>query len=229
MLKVHAFLVKLPELSDEAFFAHWRHPHGTMTRRIPQFRRYVQNHGLGNPPAVPGFACGPWLGMPVIWVDDFEALAAANAHPNYPELDADADEMYVRSALAWSMGREIVLTPQAAGAATMPVKALLLLKAGPTAIDEPALRSLLARLRDLLPEETGLRATLPGSAEAAGPFDAIVEISFDDRARFDAAWGDGAAIATEVNRIADPDATKAMLAREERVIWPDDATGGDQA
>lgn len=221
-MKAMAFLVKLPELTDAAFFAHWRHPHGTMTRRIPQFRRYVQNHRIGD---VPGLAGGDWLGVPAIWVDDLASLAAAQAHPDYAPLDADGDKMYIRDRALWLVGDETVLAGQQAGADTMPVKAMLLIGDGSTPIAADAADELARRLADALPDSAGASATVPADPTAHSACAALVEISFPDRAAFDAAWGDGDAVLPLIADAADLSSCHGLLVREERVIWPDAAAG----
>lgn len=66
MLKVFALLTKLDALDRAGFGAHWRHPHGTLTKRMPQVRRYVQN--LVEPGITPtGLAPASWSGVAAIW------------------------------------------------------------------------------------------------------------------------------------------------------------------
>lgn len=217
MIKALAFLVKLPRLSDAAFFAHWRHPHGTMTRRIPQFRRYVQNHRIGD---LPGFATGPWLGVPAIWLDDLSALAEAQLHPEYAPLDADGDNMYIRDRTAWLVGSETNVKAQAADAASMPIKAILLLGNGSAPADAAAVLNLTNELAETLSGITGASVTMPVDLTAPAPCAALIELSFGDRAAFDAAWHDGRDVVDSVARLTDLPNSHGILAREERVIWP---------
>jgi hypothetical protein len=56
-VKVFAFLPRRSDLTSEEFHAHWRHPHGTLAKRIDTFTAYHQAHrvkvegvsGLGSP------------------------------------------------------------------------------------------------------------------------------------------------------------------------------------
>lgn len=226
MLKVHAFLVKLPHLSDAAFFALWRHPHGTLTRRIPQFRRYVQNHGIGGSPSLPGLNAGPWLGTPTIWLDNPGDLAKARSHPAYALLDADGDAFYDRASLEWFIGRETVLAPQAGGASSAPVKVMLLLRRSSALLTLKRLTSLADGIAPLLSGLAGVSVTLPVDRAAAAPCDAIMELSFPDLESYSAAWGNGARICPAIADVADLAASRALLAREERVIWPDSEREG---
>lgn len=217
MIKALAFLVKLPRLSDTAFFAHWRHPHGTMTRRIPQFRRYVQNHRIGD---LPGLVPGPWLGVPAIWLNDLAALDEAQAHPDYAPLDADGDNMYVRSLTGWLTGIETVVHAQKSGAAAMPVKAMLLLGNGCAPADAAAVKILAAQFAAELPGLIDASATLPSDPAAPAPCAALIELSFNNFSAFDAAWGNGKSVLESMASIANISTSHGILVREERVIWP---------
>lgn len=221
MLKVHAFLVKLPHLSDAEFFAHWRHPHGTLTRRIPQFMRYVQNHGIGALPAVPGLAVGPWLGMPAIWVENLDALARATAHPAYALLDADGGAFYNRDALEWLVGRETIIAPQAVGANCGPVKIMLLLQRQSALLTLKRIAGVAEKIGAVLSDLSGISVTLPIDRAAEAPCDAIIELSFPDLERCLAAWGSGEQARPIIAEIADLETSQGLLVREERVIWPE--------
>jgi hypothetical protein len=226
MLKVHAFLVKLPHLSDAEFFAHWRHPHGTLTRRIPQFTRYVQNHGIGSSPAVPGFAVGPWLGMPAIWVDNPDALARAAAHPAYALLEADGGAFYDCSRLEWLVGRETIIARHAAGANCSPVKVMLLLKRQSAPLTLKRIAGLAETVGASLPGLSGISLTLPVDRTADAPCDAIIEFSFPDLERCLVAWGSGDEMRPVIAQVANLETSKGLLVREERVIWPDSEREG---
>jgi uncharacterized protein (TIGR02118 family) len=44
MIKFFGLIPRRPDLSPEEFHDHYRHPHGTLGKRIPRFRGYVQSH-----------------------------------------------------------------------------------------------------------------------------------------------------------------------------------------
>jgi len=209
--------VKLPELTDSQFFDHWRDPHGTMTRRIPQFRRYAQNHGAAPRAEVPGLASTPYLGIATVWVDRIEDLVAANADPNFPPLDADGDKMYDRSQLAWLIGQETIVRLPPPLADWRPAKILLLLKSGANPLDAEAMRLLAGRAIDSFPTLAGLAWVLP--LEAGAPFDAIIELTFADQIALAAAWGKGGFL-TDIKGPVDLASSRGFRANEERVIWP---------
>lgn len=94
MIKTYAFLVKKQGIDDDQFHRHWRDPHGVMTAKIPQFTRYVQNHGIGPHCIVPHLPAVPYLGVPVIWTRDLQGLADSAVHPDRPPLDADGHHFY---------------------------------------------------------------------------------------------------------------------------------------
>ena len=53
------------------------------------------------------------------------------------------------------------------------------------------------------------------------PFDGVIELSYQDSARFEKAWRRaGPALLERLSKVADLDASRGFLAREERVIWP---------
>jgi hypothetical protein len=49
MIKFFGLIPRRPDISSEEFHDHYRHPHGTLGRRIPGFRGYVQAHQFTSP------------------------------------------------------------------------------------------------------------------------------------------------------------------------------------
>jgi len=221
-VKVYAFIVKKPGLTDEQFHAHWRDPHGTLTTRLPYFRRYIQNHGIGSVPTLPGLAPTPYLGIPTVWVDRLSDLEAAGADPLYAPLDRDIDELYIRDQAAWLFTREFVRCASPADRAFVPVKAQVFVRQRPGIPDFERHLAEFAKSVGSLPGVIGLSAALPVDSGDAPMFDGVVEVSFADQAQFEAAWGkDGPADALALlDSFADRAASRGFLAQEERVIWP---------
>jgi uncharacterized protein (TIGR02118 family) len=46
MIKFFGLIPRRPDLSSDEFHDHYRHPHGTLGKRIPGFRGYVQSHQM---------------------------------------------------------------------------------------------------------------------------------------------------------------------------------------
>lgn len=219
MLKIYAFLAKLPQLSDEQFHAHWRDPHGTLTKRIPQFTRYVQNHGVGPQAELEGLEATPFLGIPTIWVRDEQDLAAAQSEPAYAPLDADGDKLYDRSRIAWLMTREHVVVPQDPEPGSARERALVLLSKRESAIGPENCQAAIAALRRSLPDVVGASYALALPEFGDPPFDAVLEIDFADAQALDRDWPQAWASAKdEISAFADLNSSFGFRAVAERVI-----------
>jgi uncharacterized protein (TIGR02118 family) len=212
MIKVYAFITKLVALSEEQFLAHWGDPHGVLTQRIPQFRRYVQNQRVHG---VAGFANGSWDGIATIWLDNLEKLDDAMAHPHYPQLDADGDLLYQRDRLAWLIAEETVVAQAEGDANAEPAKLMLFIANGNGKLS-------VAKLR-----ETMEAADVPGVAGRAfamaiedQPYAAALEYGFADIAALDKALA-RALPATFLPEGVDAADITALAMRERRVIWPE--------
>lgn len=228
-VKVFAFIAKRTDLSDEQFHAHWRRPHGELARKVPQIRRYHQNHGIGAVPTVPGLATTPYLGIATIWVRDLPTLGKIYGDPGYVEVHEDELNLLDRGQLIWLVTREWVIAPgpRADDLAFVPTKAQLLLKRRadvPLAQFEAAV----ARVADHGRRRTAAIAATYSIALADAypaadrpPFDAVIEWSYADAAGFEKAWRrSGAALLRRLADVADIEGSRGFLAREERVIWP---------
>jgi len=221
-VKVYAFIIKKPGLTDEQFHAHWRDPHGTLTATLPYFKRYIQNHGIGSVPTLPGLAPTPYLGIPTVWVDQLSDLEAAVADPRYAPLDRDVDELYIREKAAWLFTREYSRCASPGAKAFAPIKAQVFIKRKPGTADFEQNMALFAKTLGSLPGVVGLTAALPLQGAGEPLFDGVVEVSFEDQADFEAAWtADGPDDALAIlDTFGDRAASRGFLAREERVIWP---------
>lgn len=221
-VKASALLVKLPHLTMEEFDRHWRHPHGTLTKRLPYFKRYVQNHALENPPETAGIARIPYDGVPTVWATAADDLAAATKDPRYAELDADVDKMYVRSKVVWLQGHEYVTCQSQSSADATPVKAMLLLRrdeAVGAAQFEKGLADALRVAKRSMPGLTSLTTMLlpPGGG---APYDAVIEIAFATEPAFRSAWSAHAEkVITAADLVSDIEQSGSYFAREDRVIW----------
>lgn len=83
MVKMFAFLPKRPDISDDRFHAHWRDPHGEVTKRITTIRRYVQSHRLHEPE--PGLPESTYEGIAEAWFDSIDVGLKMGEDPNYIE------------------------------------------------------------------------------------------------------------------------------------------------
>ena len=87
MAKAIGFVHRKPGMSVEVFQRHWREVHGPLGTAIPTMRRYVQSHtrlgayDRGREPT--------WDGIAIIWFDDYAAVRAATATPEWERAKAD--------------------------------------------------------------------------------------------------------------------------------------------
>src|ERR1700722_14485314 len=82
---------RLPSLSPEAFSAHWRGPHGTAASRMPNLRRYEQNHVVDDSQLGLAYPRGPWKldGFSQLWFDDLAAMRTAISSAAYAGVATD--------------------------------------------------------------------------------------------------------------------------------------------
>lgn len=228
-VKVYAFLVKKRGLTDEQFHAHWREPHGRLTKKVPQIKRYLQNHGIGSVPTVPGLQPTPYLGIPTIWLDNLGKLEEMPKDPGYTEVHEDELNLMERDQLAFWVTRETVLSagPAPDDIASIPTKVMLFLKQRPeVAIDEfqrvvAATATSAVRMRSAGRVLYALSAADAYPGDARPLFDGVIEVSFADDRSYEKAWKrSGKGILKSLSAVADIDASRGFLAHEERVIWP---------
>jgi hypothetical protein len=86
--KLYAVLPKHPDLTLQEARDHWRHPHGTLARRIPTMTRYIQSHQLAS--ELIGGEHDRFLGVAEVWVDNLtDALGYATEPTRVLEVEPD--------------------------------------------------------------------------------------------------------------------------------------------
>ena len=81
------FLTRRPDLTVEAFQAHWRRVHAPLAAEVPALRRYVISAARAS-----AYAAGrrpAWDGAALLWFEAPEALALAATSPEYGALVDD--------------------------------------------------------------------------------------------------------------------------------------------
>ena len=228
-VKVFAFIAKRADLSDEQFHAHWREPHGRLAQKVPQIRRYQQNHGIGAVPTLPGLGPTPYRGIATIWVRDLPTLGKIYGDPGYVEVHEDELNLLDRAQLIWLVTREWVIAPgpRADDPAYAPIKAQLLLKrradVTPAQFEAAVARISNQGRRQTVALAASYALALAEAYPAADrpPFDAVIEWSYADSAGLEKGWRrSGTALLGRLAVVADIGASRGFLAREERVIWP---------
>ena len=225
--KVYALLTKLPGMSLEEFSDHWRDPHGTLTKKLPYFKRYVQNHSLAPLGTVDGFTPIPYDGIPSVWVKDLADLQKAFEDPRYLPLDADVDKLYIRDETVWIQGQEYTWCRAPESGFNDLAKAMLFLKGDDAENFSEQLTDFLAIIQKKVSGAVEISTLIPFS-DAPAPYDAVVEILFDSLASYQSAWKkNGKTVAAAAGKFADMSQSGSFLARGELVVASENVPAGN--
>ena len=104
MVKTISIASKLPGLTFDEFFGHWREVHGPMCARIPAVRRYVQNHAIRDAYGKRDMTHDGWA---EIWFDSLEACWQAQQSPEWAELRKDGETLFTYP-MGVGVARELV-------------------------------------------------------------------------------------------------------------------------
>jgi uncharacterized protein (TIGR02118 family) len=224
VITVFALIPKRPDIDDARFHAHWRDPHGVLALRITTLRRYVQHHRVDLP--VPGPPPAIYRGIAEVLFDDLDTALGMGADPDYTEgAGADEPNFIDTDRLAFMFTEERSLLPGTpAGREDPEATAMILLRARDGVDPE----GLAAAAGDLVANLPGLRratlcTALPRSAADGGaPYDAVLALSWPDRASFAADRERGAVgeHLAALETVADVGSSAAMLTEPYRLIWP---------
>ena len=80
-VKLFAALPKPDAVPAQQFHDHWRHPHGTLAKRISLMRQYVQSHRIESPIAAVNDAT--FEGVTEVWYDSVADALGAGTEPAY--------------------------------------------------------------------------------------------------------------------------------------------------
>lgn len=104
MLKFMVVLYKRPGMSSEEFRRHLTEVHGSLARKLPGLRKYVQNYTRVDPKRKPG-----WDAIVELYFDDWAAMEAAWASPEGAASDADLPAFADLTRTTWSVVDEITV------------------------------------------------------------------------------------------------------------------------
>ncbi len=105
MIHWRYFISRRPDLSREEFFTYWRKRHPrAVPERIPQIKRYVQSHGLLDPPGD-----SPYEGIAELWTETLDDLRALLASPQMATLIKDELNFIDREHVEYLTSRDIVV------------------------------------------------------------------------------------------------------------------------
>jgi uncharacterized protein (TIGR02118 family) len=90
MIKSISLLTRKAGLSHKEFVRHWLDVHAPLAHAVPEVRRYVQSHIVGERtrPDIPTTDVDV-DGIAELWYDDCAAMERANASPEAKALHAD--------------------------------------------------------------------------------------------------------------------------------------------
>ena len=227
MVKMFAFLPKRPDISVEKFHAHWRDPHGEISKRITTIRRYVQAHRLAEPP--PGLPQSIYEGVAEAWFDDVQTGLSMGEDPNYIEgAGADEPNFIDLPNLTFLFTREHVITEgPAVHVDTQGVKLLHLINRA-QGVDKASFAEGYGAIAHEHAAEIGARRDVLCLADPDvysdedAVFDAVHELTFESADTFLASREratDGWAALAHDELIDGPGL--GLLAEEYRVIWPE--------
>lgn len=224
MITVFALIPKRPDIDDARFHAHWRDPHGVLALRITTLRRYVQHHRVDLP--VPGPPPAIYRGIAEVLFDDLDTALGMGVDPNYTEgAGADEPNFIDTDRLAFMFTEERSLIPGPAPGRDDPEATAMLLLSARGDVDPEALA---AAAGDVVAGLAGLRRAtlclaLPRStADGGAPYDAVLALSWPDRASFaeDRERGAVGERLAGLDAVADVGASASMLTEPYRLIWP---------
>lgn len=236
MIKVYALMNKLPHLTERQFHDHWLHPHGDLTRRMRQVRRYVQNRcraleDLAAPtPGSEKIASLPmatYTGVAAVWLDTLAALPEMLTDPDYPPLQADGLLLYDPADVIWLITEEsIVRRSEADDNAKGPLdKAIWFLRRkaplSPETFRERFATAVREAANTAFVAARSVSFAVPPSAayemSNTPAFDAVVELR-------DGTAADAGALTEPLAALIDVERSLCFPAREIRVVWPASVT-----
>jgi uncharacterized protein (TIGR02118 family) len=218
LIKLFGLIPRRVDISNEQFHAHWATTHRELALRIRALRRYVQSHRVAG--EIPGLPSAIYEGVAEVWLEDVPTAVALAEDPDYTDhakLDEPNFSDVDRHAVI--VAREHVLRNAGSIGKHEPgVKAIFLLRAA----DGFDLGGLPAGLMDDMGPSRAVLAIPVAESYADGdapPYDAVLELSFDDRRAFERAWASaGAAFLDGLDAVINRPASCALLVEELRVI-----------
>lgn len=108
MIKFFGLIPRRPDISPEEFHDHYRHPHGTLGRRIPGFRGYVQSHQMSTD--LLGGDQRVFEAVAEVWFDNADDAIRLGEDPHYLEhLKPDEPNFVDMDKLKWLYTTEEVM------------------------------------------------------------------------------------------------------------------------
>lgn len=107
-MKLYSVLTRREDLTKQQVRDHWRHPHGTLARRIPTIVKYVQSHQIDTD--LLGGDQDSYVGVAEVWVENLaDALGYATEPTRAEETEPDEAEFVDISKANFFWTREEIL------------------------------------------------------------------------------------------------------------------------
>jgi hypothetical protein len=231
VIKVFVAIPKRADISESAFHAHWREPHGRLALHIKPMRRYVQSHRITVPVLL--WLTGPYDGFAEVWLDNLKTAVGLGEDPDYQRYLAPDEPNFCDVArLQFILTLEdVALSGPTITRHAPTFKVLQLVRRGATVssqafqkqwASDPEEESELVRALGAIRHVRCRVATGTEPASGTG-YDAIRELWWSDLANFLAAQKrEPLALQRlmEYPANTDPTATLMVPVEEHRVLWP---------
>jgi uncharacterized protein (TIGR02118 family) len=107
MLKFMVVLYRRPDLSEQEFRRHLKEVHGSLAKKLPGLRKYVQSYVSDDPRREhPG-----WDAIVELYFDDWDSMERAWESPEGKTSDADLPLFVDLKRTTWSVVEEVMVLP----------------------------------------------------------------------------------------------------------------------
>ena len=192
MIKQASYFKRRPDLDLTAFHEYWKTRHADVVRKLGGFKRYVQNHTVGDD--------GPFDGIAEVWFDDMAAMRATVGSGELANIRADEANFIDAASMGTIITTEHVIIDGAPSANAQ--KLMALVNRQPQHEPESFQSLYKDELGPMVKRVPGVDRYVQGhcrlgiyKTDRTPPYDAVASIWFSDR--------EAALASTEMARIAE--------------------------
>src|SRR3546814_16083920 len=92
-IKILATIPRRKDISEQQFHDHWRHPHGTLSKKIACLRGYVQSHRIVSP-LLPDTQLA-YDGITELWYDSLDDALNKGKDPTHRKYNIPDEPLFV--------------------------------------------------------------------------------------------------------------------------------------
>src|SRR3546814_4160725 len=92
-IKILATIPRRKDISEQQFHDHWRHPHGTLSKKIACLRGYVQSHRIVSP-LLPDTQLA-YDGITALWYDSLDDALNMGKDPAHRKYNIPDEPLFV--------------------------------------------------------------------------------------------------------------------------------------